>query len=75
MATCQASEINSYGTFPICSETATYLYTNGDYRRLECDYHAAVTQTFIRPSSDPRDPKLTLLSATAAEAPRAAGGE
>ena len=50
-----------------CGRPATWIYTNGNYRRFECDRHAEETRRVLRHySSDPREPRLTLLADLAA---------
>lgn len=68
MPICQVERIDSHGRRPICSNEATWIYSNGAYRRLECDAHAEQTRRLIR------YPENIHLERIAQPGPRADGG-
>lgn len=72
MPTCEVERIDSRGRHPICSNEATWVYVNGEYRRLECDRHAEETRRWIR---YPEDIRLEPLSAPSQAAPTSGGEE
>jgi hypothetical protein len=60
--TCEMVTITARGVSPACGLPATWIYTNGDYRRLECDRHAAETQRVMRRYIEGPQPRLTPLT-------------
>lgn len=62
---CEIARIRARGLGPACGRPATWVYINGDYRRLECDRHAELTRGYMRQYAEGPQPTLTPLARAA----------